>query len=223
MRGVEATKDGTFRARIRHQGRLIQLGCFTSQEQAAAAYQFARGRKDAGLHPVPPVEYGPKTEIESLRERYHYDPLTGAFTYKAGAFAAAGREAGGVCNHGYTTVVLGRKRYQAHRVAWALMTGRWPEADIDHINRIKTDNRFENLREASRAQNLANCAVRGDSRSGLKGAILRHGSHKRRLKYTARIVVGGVRHMLGNFETAEQAHAAYVEAASKFYGDFASA
>jgi hypothetical protein len=57
---------------------------------------------------------------------------------------------------GHLTINNRKRILRAHRVAWALSTGRWPPDLIDHINRVKRDNRLANLREATHAQNLQN-------------------------------------------------------------------
>lgn len=81
----------------------------------------------------------------------------------------AGREAGRISGTGYIQLLIKGKFYYAHRVAWLLMTGSWPEKYIDHINRSKTDNRLINLREATRSENLRNTKMHSDNRSGIKG------------------------------------------------------
>ena len=60
---------------------------------------------------------------------------------------------------GYRKITIDGKVYSAARLAWFYKTGRWPDPEIDHINRIRDDNRWENLREATRADNLANRAL----------------------------------------------------------------
>ena len=60
-------------------------------------------------------------------------------------------------------------RYRAHRLAWLYMTGEWSRGDIDHINTYKADNRFCNLREATRSQNSANSPKQCNNVSGFEG------------------------------------------------------
>lgn len=168
-------------------------------------------------HPV----FGPMSERDTLLRHFSYDPESGEFTHNYGVRSVRpGRKAGGVTNNGYTTLALGRKRYLAHRVAWLFERGKWPANFIDHKNGVKTDNRIENLREATNTQNLWNSAGR-NSRSGFKGVYLRHAAHKRRKKYQASIKVHGKTVRLGNFEDPSAAHEAYKAAALKHFGDFA--
>lgn len=63
-------------------------------------------------------------------------------------------------DHGYRCGAIHGHKYLAHRVIWALYHGRWPEHAIDHINRIKADNRIANLRDVSRRKNTRNSSVR---------------------------------------------------------------
>src|SRR5262245_13925715 len=65
---------------------------------------------------------------------------------------------------GYLFVWIGRRRYKVHNIIWFLCHGYWPTKEIDHINRVKTDNRIENLRDVDRITNSHN-------RSDLKGLI----------------------------------------------------
>lgn len=151
---------------------------------------------------------------ETLKEILHYDPNTGVFTWlprkpttwmvKTWNSRHAGNEAGGFGLHGYRMIPVSRKSYLAHRLAWLYMTGQWPVDDIDHINGDRKDNRFSNLREATRAQNIYNqSTIR--AKSGYRGVKL----HKKTGTYHARIAHEGQAISLGYFETAEMADVAY--------------
>lgn len=117
-----------------------------------------------------------------LRELLHYDPETGLFTWKvarqgtrAGAFA-------GALNHGYLRITIDWRHYPAHRLAWLYMTGEWPADLIDHINLVSDDNRFVNLRQATRAQNMHNSARPRTNTSGVKGVSRYAGRWKAQIK-----------------------------------------
>ena len=85
-----------------------------------------------------------------LKDLYTYDPQTGQI------FLGSGTK-GWVNKNGYTyiTTPLGKK-FLAHRLAWLLYYGSWPEGNIDHINRDKSDNRIDNLRDVTQSENLLN-------------------------------------------------------------------
>lgn len=102
---------------------------------------------------------------------------------------------------GYCKIRIGGKRLQAHRVAWYMYYQEWPTLDIDHINGDKTDNRFLNLREVTRAQNALNRRRNANNKTGIMGVFLI--ASKRR--WGARIGVNGVNTYLGSFETFEGA------------------
>jgi hypothetical protein len=147
---------------------------------------------------------------ERLRELLDYDPETGVFRWKAVSSknqVRVGDVAGCVETNGYRRIRVYGRAYQAHRLAWLHVYGRWPVGEIDHINGAKDDNRISNLREATRSENLQNQrrATRG-SKTGFLGVYPSFG------KFGAQIMLAGKTRHIGTFETAEQAHAAYVRA-----------
>lgn len=153
--------------------------------------------------------------IEQLRAFIAYDPETGIFTaVKARARVHVGKVLGLKDKSGYLHIVLNQVHYYAHRLAWLFMTGDWPEDYVDHINGVKADNRWANLRAATNGQNQQNRKLRSDSVSGLKGV-----SRRTSTSWAARIAGGH----LGCFPTPEEAHAAYMKAAREQYGEFARA
>ena len=82
--------------------------------------------------------------------------------------AIAGSVAGCVNGQGYIQTQISRKNYQNHRLVWMYHYGYFPEGELDHINRVRTDNRIENLREVSRSCNMRNRTQQRSS-SGIKG------------------------------------------------------
>lgn len=124
--------------------------------------------------------------------------------------------AGGRDLHGYWQISVFGVRYKAHRLAFLYMTGAWPVADVDHINRIRDDNRWKNLREATRAQNVANAPARKNSRSGVRGVCLTPKGWK------AQIKVSGKNKHIGYFKSVDAAAEAYRSAASLAFGQFAA-
>lgn len=155
------------------------------------------------------------TEAELFRSAIEYFPETGLFVWKVspGRKVPAGSMAGSISHWGYWVIRYRGRLYRAHRVAWLLMTGNWPAKDIDHRNGDRSDNRWNNLREATRAQNAANRIVRGKYPKGV--TLHRCG------KFQAQIKKNGKKHYLGLFHTAEGAATAYAIAAKQFFGEFA--
>ncbi len=98
----------------------------------------------------------------------------------------------------------------AHRVAWAVHYGRWPEASIDHINGVRDDNRLFNLREAPDGANDRNRKRPRGNRSGVVGVFRRNG------KWCARITYRQCSYSLGRFATKEAAAAARKAAERRF-------
>lgn len=130
----------------------------------------------------------------------------------------AGREALTADNgHGYLWGRIYGRQYLAHRVVWAMHSGSWPDADIDHMDTNRANNKIENLRPASRSENMRNCRAHKDGASGKKGVTF----NKKEGKWMARIMVHGKHHHLGRHLTPEAAHAAYCQAAQALHGEFA--
>lgn len=131
----------------------------------------------------------------------------------------AGQEAlTNIHTEGYRRGRIYGRPYSAHRAAFALMTGRWPESEIDHINGVRADNRWANLREATSSQNKCN-------RHGGEGATsVYRGVHwaRREEKWAACIQVRGSVIHIGYFQDEHQAAVAYDERAKILHGAFAT-
>lgn len=109
---------------------------------------------------------------------------------------------------GYLMGRIFAKGYLAHRVIFAMCSGQWPEQEVDHINGVRTDNRFLNLREVDRVQNSQNMKINARNTSG------RVGVHwiGARGKWLASIRADGRSISLGYFTDLEDARAAREEA-----------
>ena len=125
-----------------------------------------------------------------------------------------GERAGCQHRNGYIQICVDGRLYLEHRLAWFYMTGKWPPHEIDHINRVRNDNRWNNLRLATRSINSHRVL-----RLALKGAFL----DKRRTEnpWYSQITINKKRYCLGTFPTAGMAHLAYSKAASRLFGIFA--
>lgn len=148
-----------------------------------------------------------------LRELLNYDAGTGLFVWRKN-----GRSAGCVAPTGYVLIGISGKLYLAHRLAWLYVTGEWPSAYIDHVDRRRSNNRFTNLREATAAQNSANSGLRNTNRSGFKGVSW----DKRTRKWRTTIVVGGRQRSLGRHAYLEDAACAYFAEAKAIHGTYAT-
>ena len=153
---------------------------------------------------------------ERLRDLLDYDPETGIFRCRRGrGRTPAGAIAGSPYGKGYLGIKIDYRLYYNHRLAWLYMTGEWPKDQVDHKNRIRDDNRWENLREATNGQNTVN-SVRSKASGLPRGVYLR----RRKRPYKAQIVKDGKWHNLGAYSTVDEASQAYQVAAAKFHGEF---
>lgn len=156
---------------------------------------------------------------ERLRDLMIYDPTTGIFRWRVDRRNAirAGTIAGGDDGRGYVVVRIDGGKYLAHRLAFLYMTGKWPGPLVDHKDANPSNNRWNNLREATRQGNSANSKTSARNKCGLKGARW----HSRDQRWYAGISVRGQQIHLGTFKNAEDAHAAYLAAARQHFGEFA--
>jgi hypothetical protein len=156
---------------------------------------------------------------DQLRELVHYDPDTGEMRWlkPRSNRIKVGDLCGWTMSHGYRGVFIAGEYRLVHRLAWLYMTGEWPEYEVDHVNRDKSDNRWVNLRLASHTENSKNGPRRSHNRSGLKG-ITEH----RDGRWKAQIMLNRRQIYLGLFATKEDAHKAYCEASAKYHGTFGS-
>lgn len=157
---------------------------------------------------------------EELKRLVSYNPETGVIVrlVSTGRGARAGEIAGSVDKKsGYVQLWIGRRHFRAHRIAWFYMTGEWP-ALIDHINGDGADNRWCNLRLATKSQNAANQSPKA-ARELPKG-VYRYPYQYGGRPY-AQIRVENVVVTIGVFDTVDQAQAAYAAAALLHFGAFA--
>lgn len=171
--------------------------------------------------------------IDTLRQLLRCDPATGKLFWlprppelfeatqgRTNAHKAhnwnvvwAGREALAHINEqGYKVGSIFRRRQKAHRVIWALVHSEWPAEHIDHINGVRSDNRIENLRVVTNAENTRNRRLPVTNTSGAIGVHW----HKRKKSWQAVICGDGSRRHLGGFENFEEAVAARKDAEARF-------
>lgn len=152
-----------------------------------------------------------------LRSLVHYDPETGVFTSLIKKpFVEVGQILGSRNGKGYIQFNIAGKAYRAHRLAWLYVYGEWPSDQLDHKNRIRSDNRIENLREAGNHENGSNCSTSKRNTSGVKGVMW----YKRYQKWAASIRVNKKLIHLGYFTDKLEAAKARLDAELKYFGEF---
>jgi hypothetical protein len=152
---------------------------------------------------------------EQIRSVLAYEPDSGKFMWKRSmGRSRAGSLAGGVASNGYWKISLYGQEHYAHRLAWMYVHGEWPAVNIDHIDGNPLNNRIENLRACDQSGNMQNQhRVRKDNQAGLTGVSW----DKTRGLWQASIQVRGSRRFLGRYNSAEEAHAAYITAKAKIH------
>lgn len=165
--------------------------------------------------PEPAYSQEQVTELRAkVLELYDFDPETGVFARRRGW--AQGQPIQTTFANGYIQLAVGKGRYRGHRVAWLLHYGVWPDRYIDHINRVRTDNRIANLRLTDSALNCLNAARVGSS-SGFKGIRF----NRKTGLWDVTIKVRGVSHYASRFPDPASAARAYDRLALKHAGEFA--
>ena len=140
-----------------------------------------------------------KLTQERLKELLHYNPETGLFTWRMrrGGTARKGSIAGGIEPSGYLKICIENKIYRSHRLAWLYVHGYFPEHEIDHRDRDRSNNKINNLREASHQCNSLNHSKRCDNLSGVTGVWWDNGNKK----WAAYISISSKRKWLGRFKS----------------------
>lgn len=160
--------------------------------------------------------------VDELSKLLSYDRSTGNLIWrnrpsdrgfnKQFAGKVAGSKTGG-----YIIVQIDGRNHKAHRLVWALVTGSWPTSDLDHRDLDKANNRFDNLRPATTAQNHRNTGPKRTNRSGHKGVYW----HKRYNKWCAKITRNRKSIFLGYFSNLDEAAVAYEQASRLYHKGFA--
>lgn len=144
--------------------------------------------------------------IERLNELFSYDSITGIVTRKCNV-GTRGRKGAivGTTDKGHLYVFIDKQRYMLHRIVWKLHTGDDPSPyEIDHINRIRDDNRIANLRLVDSRGNKMNRGVFKNNKTGYRGVIKSGNRYKAELKRNKKY------YYLGRFDSALEAHNARI-------------
>lgn len=148
-----------------------------------------------------------------LKEVLSYEIATGEFSWLiSSGKAKVGKTAGTTDKwQGRRVIIIDKVKYKAHRLAWLYVYGKWPSGMLDHINGDPKDNRIENLRECSHAENMQNHSSSGYGKSGYLGVTADRG------KWKASICKDGKTRNLGRFDSPEAAHDAYSKAKEELH------
>ena len=160
--------------------------------------------------------------IERIAEVLRYDPDTGKLFWrkKIAPKCVVGREAGNGTGRRDIRISVDGVLYQAHRLAWVIMTGEQPPTLVDHADLDTRNNKWTNLRAASMSDNGANRPTQSNSRSGVKG-VYHYPTHSPARPWLARLQRNGVIVLNRYFPTQAEAAAAYESAAKEAFGQFA--
>lgn len=152
---------------------------------------------------------------DRLKELFFYEPETGKFFVvknRKGSSKKVGSVLGSKTKAGYVEADIDGKKYTLHRLAFLYMTGCFPDGFVDHKNRDKSDNSWNNLRVVTHQQNTENnIAPRKHGSLGCRGV------HKYKNKYRAKIVSNSKQIHLGTFETMQEAANAYLVAKQQIH------
>jgi len=154
-----------------------------------------------------------------LKSILNYNKYTGEFTWIVDFCKKIqqGTLAGSINGNGYAQIGINRKIYRVHRLAFLYMTGSFPTDEIDHINNIRSDNRWKNIRSCDASQNRKNTKPQKNRSSKYKGVYW----NKSRKKWCGQIMVCKKHIHIGYFDCEILAAKEYDKAASKHFGEFA--
>ena len=152
---------------------------------------------------------------KKLKKLFNYNRTTGIFTYKVKTAICVnvGDIAGTLSTLGYIIIRIKPELYKAHRLAWLYVKGKWPDGDIDHINHIRSDNRFSNLRDVSSAGNAQN-RIKANLNNKSTGV---QNVYKQNDKFRVLIMVNGKNIHCGYFSTLKIATSVARRAKRKYH------
>lgn len=157
--------------------------------------------------------------VDRVRELFEYRDGHLYRKVRTAQRSKVGERAGSKDANGYIRIKVDGVLLGAHRIIWAMHKGYWPSIFLDHINGIRDDNRIENLREATMAQNIfAQIGAHDGSLTGVRGIVF----DKRTRQWVARITKNRRKIHLGTFWDIREAAKAYRDAAEKHFGEFAN-
>lgn len=212
-------------------GNAVSLGQFKNKEDAINARKEAELKDWSHLETKKKIKSNFILTSDNISECFSYYPETGDFfwkerprshfandnVFKSWNIANAGNKINTIKRDGYIYVFIANKTYVVQRLIYWLHTGiEVPKhMRIDHINNVRHDNRWCNLRMLTPSQNSMNSKNNTDK---LKGCSF----DKSRNKWRAKIICNGITTYLGQFETELEAHSAYCKASTELHGEYAN-
>ncbi len=154
---------------------------------------------------------------KDIKEHLRYDSTTGYLWWIKPGLARQLHRLAGTYNRDYPSVRFRWKIYYVHHVAWFLKTGKYPVQEVDHKDGNPRNNKWNNLRMATRSQQLQNARKSSANTSGHKGVVW----SKEKQKWVAQIKHHRKTKHLGYHSEIKKACAAYAAAARKQFGEFA--
>jgi len=157
-----------------------------------------------------------KLTQEYLKECLTYNPNTGIFTWNIRPLSHfktkrswniwnsrySNTKSGSVSKKlGYLFIGINSKSYYAHRLAFLFQEGYLPENQVDHMDRVRSNNKWDNLREVSVSCNMQNCMLAKNNTSGITGVHW----DKKLNKWESRIFINSKSKRLGLFDNFEDA------------------
>lgn len=173
-------------------------------------------------------------DVETLRQLFSYEYETGllrwnprpvsffpdARAHKSWTTQFCGEVAGSVFmgrdGKYYREITYKKEKWRAHRVIWKMHHGTEPPEILDHIDGDGTNNRIENLREATIHQNGWNVRKSSRNKSGYKGVSF----NKEKNRWRSAIRIMGKDILIGYYKTPEEASVAYQKAAMAYHAEF---
>lgn len=149
-------------------------------------------------------------EINNIKSVLNYNKKTGVFTWAVyrSHKAIEGGIPGRLDKDGYHRITVFGRTYFAHRLAWAFVHGEFPDGQIDHINGNQADNRIENIRLCTQAQNQQNKESVGAT------------FNKKTNKWQSQIKKSGKTYYLGSFSDKGDAIEAYRKKSIDLFGEY---
>lgn len=164
-----------------------------------------------------------RPDAKTVRSLLSYDQITGKLTWKFRSGGSpqwngthAGTQAGSVKKStGYRAVAIFKRHYRSTHVIWCLMMGEWPKAEIDHKDTKRSNDAWDNLREATISQQRYNRRISKNNKSGFKWVVPRGPG-----MWGGQVMAEGTLHQTPPFDTPKAAYEAACVLAKNLHGEF---